>query len=114
MTYILGMSAYYHDSAVVLIKYGIIISTAQEEWFTWIKHDKSFPLQSINFILTNNSTSLNQIDAVVFYEKPYLKFKRLLKTYINFSPMVKIFLSDLKNYWYFIQNLGLNVAGFFL
>ena len=114
MTYILGMSAYYHDSAVVLIKYGIIISTAQEEWFTWIKHDKSFPLQSINFILTDNSTSLNQIDAVVFYEKPYLKFKRLLKTYINFSPMVKIFLSDLKNYWYFIQNLGLNVAGFFL
>jgi len=81
------MSAYYHDSAVVLIKDGIIISAAQEERFTRIKHDKSFPLQSINFILNDNSISLNQIDVVVFYEKPYLKFKRLLKTHIDFPPM---------------------------
>ena len=95
MTYILGISAYYHDSAAALIKNGIVISAAQEERFTRIKHDKSFPLESINFILKDNSITLNQIDAVVFYEKPYLKFKRLLKTYIDFFPKgLEFFLSS--------------------
>jgi carbamoyltransferase len=95
LTYILGISAYYHDSAAALIKNGIVISAAQEERFTRIKHDKSFPLESINFILKDNSITLNQIDAVVFYEKPYLKFKRLLKTYIDFFPKgLEFFLSS--------------------
>ena len=95
MTYILGISAYYHDSAAALIKDGFVISAAQEERFTRIKQDKSFPINSINFILNDNNISLNQIDAIIFYEKPYLKFKRLLKTYIDFFPKgVSFFLNS--------------------
>ena len=86
MTYILGISAYYHDSAAALIKDGEVVSAVQEERFTRIKHDKSFPYKSINFILKENNIALNHIDTIVFYEKPYLKFKRLLKTYIEFFP----------------------------
>ena len=86
MTYILGISAYYHDSAAALIKDGKVVSAVQEERFTRIKHDKSFPYKSINFILEENNITLNHINTIVFYEKPYLKFKRLLKTYIEFFP----------------------------
>ena len=91
MTYILGISAYYHDSAAALIKDGIVVSAAQEERFTRVKHDKSFPFQSISFILRDNNISLNEIDSIVFYEKPFLKFKRLLKTYIDFFPKGLVF-----------------------
>ena len=80
MTYILGISAYYHDSAAALIKDGKVVSAVQEERFTRIKHDKSFPYKSINFILEENNITLNHINKIIFYEKPYLKFKRLLKT----------------------------------
>jgi len=86
LTYILGISAYYHDSAAALIKDGKVVSAVQEERFTRIKHDKSFPYKSINFILEENNITLNHINTIVFYEKPYLKFKRLLKTYIEFFP----------------------------
>ena len=91
LTYILGISAYYHDSAAALIKDGAVISAAQEERFSRIKHDKSFPTHSINFILNDSGISLNQIEEIIFYEKPYLKFKRLLKTYIDFFPYGSIF-----------------------
>ena len=91
MTYILGISAYYHDSAAALIKDGVVIYAAQEERFSRIKQDKSFPTHSINFILNDSGISLNQIEEIIFYEKPYLKFKRLLKTYIDFFPYGSIF-----------------------
>ena len=114
MTYILGISAYYHDSAAVLIKDGIIMSAAQEERFTRIKQDKSFPTNSINFILNDNDISLNQVDEIVFYEKPYLKFKRLLKTYIDFFPhsilfFQNSFLKFLKKKLFIQMDISLNL-----
>ena len=87
MTYILGISAYYHDSAATLIKNDKIINAVQEERFTRIKHDSSFPLKSIEFILRNNNLTMNDINYFVFYEKPLLKFKRLLKNYTLNAPL---------------------------
>ena len=84
--YILGISAFYHDSSAALLKNGEIISAAQEERFTRIKHDSSFPVNSLKFILQQESIELKDIDAIVFYEKPFLKFERLLETYIGFAP----------------------------
>jgi len=86
MTAILGISAFYHDSAAALIIDGDIVSAAQEERFTRIKHDASYPANAINFILSQNHLQLSQIDIVVFYDKPFLKFERLLETYIAFAP----------------------------
>ncbi len=84
--YILGISAFYHDSAACLIKNGKIISAAQEERFTRIKHDPSFPTNSIKFCLNNENISSNEILNIIFYEKPFLKFERLLETYLAFAP----------------------------
>jgi carbamoyltransferase len=86
MTYILGISAFYHDSSAALIKDGKIISAAQEERFTRKKHDPGFPSNAINFVLNFSKIKLNQIDYIVFYEKPFLKFERLLETYVAFAP----------------------------
>ena len=86
MTKIIGISAFYHDSAACLIENGNIISAAQEERFSRKKHDDRFPKNAIKFILENSNTDLNEIDKIVFYEKPFLKFERLLETYIAFSP----------------------------
>ena len=86
MTYILGISALYHDSAAALIKDGKIISAAQEERFTRKKHDSEFPVNAINFVLNFSNVKLNEIDHIVFYEKPFLKFERLLETYVAFAP----------------------------
>ena len=86
MKYILGISALYHDSAASLIRDGKILSAVQEERFTRIKHDSSFPTNSIKYILSSNKLSLNQIDKVVFYDKPFLKFERLLETYLSIVP----------------------------
>jgi len=86
MTKILGISAFYHDSAAALIEDGIIIAAAQEERFSRKKHDDRFPTNAIQFLLKNSKCSLNDIDKIVFYEKPFLKFERLLETYIGFSP----------------------------
>ena len=86
MGYILGISAFYHDSSAALLKDGEILSAAQEERFTRIKHDQNFPTNTIRFILKNNNLTLSQIDKIVFYEKPFLKFERLLETYIAFVP----------------------------
>jgi carbamoyltransferase len=83
---VLGISCYYHDSAACLLIDGKIISAAQEERFTRIKHDESFPKNSIQFILDQNKLSLTDIDFIVFYEKPFLKFERLLETYLQFAP----------------------------
>jgi len=86
MTTILGVSAFYHDSAAALIKNGKIISAAQEERFTRKKHDSSFPLNAINFVLTYSNLKLSDVNHIVFYEKPFLKFERLLETYVAFAP----------------------------
>ena len=86
MTYILGISAFYHDSAAALIKNGKIISAAQEERFTRKKHDASFPINATNFVLNFSKIKLTEIDHIVFYEKPFLKFERLLETYVAFAP----------------------------
>ena len=86
MTYILGISAFYHDSAATLVMNGKIISAAQEERFSRIKHDASYPFNAIEFVLKNSKIRLNQIDHIVFFEKPFLKFERLLETYLAFAP----------------------------
>ena len=86
MTKILGISAFYHDSAASLIEDGSIIAAAQEERFSRKKHDDRFPKNAIKFLLENSNCSLNEIDKIIFYEKPFLKFERLLETYIAFSP----------------------------
>ena len=86
MVKILGISAYYHDSAVCLLIDGKIVAAAQEERFTRIKHDENFPTNAINFVLENSNLTLEQIDEVVFYEKPFIKFERLLETYLAETP----------------------------
>ncbi len=86
MTSILGISAFYHDSAAALIINGKIVSAAQEERFSRVKHDARYPKNAINFILTSNNLKLNDIDFIVFFEKPFLKFERLLETYLAFAP----------------------------
>ncbi|MFL2519339.1 MAG: carbamoyltransferase [Candidatus Azotimanducaceae bacterium] len=84
--YILGISAYYHDSAACLIKGGEIIAASQEERFTRKRHDASFPHEAIQYCLKESNISPSQIQNVVFYEKPFLKFERLLETYLAFAP----------------------------
>ena len=84
--YILGISAFYHDSAACLIKDGEIIAAAQEERFTRKKHDSSFPKNAIQYCLNEGKISYEELDNVVFYEKPFLKFERLLETYLAFAP----------------------------
>lgn len=84
---ILGISAYYHDSAAALVGENGILAAAQEERFTRIKHDSSFPIHSIKYCLEEANLKLEDLDQVVFYEKPFLKFDRLLETYIGFAPV---------------------------
>ena len=86
MTSVLGISAFYHDSAAAIIVNGEIIAAAQEERFTRKKHDASYPNNAINYVLKEAVLKLNEVDQIVFYEKPFLKFERLLETYIGFSP----------------------------
>ena len=83
---ILGISAFYHDSAAAIIEDGEIIAAAQEERFTRKKHDPGFPANAVQFCLTYCGTSLDQLDAIAFYDKPLLKFERLLETYYAFAP----------------------------
>ncbi|MDC0603828.1 carbamoyltransferase [Amylibacter sp.] len=84
--YILGISAFYHDSAACLLKDGEIIAAAQEERFTRKKHDDGFPHHAILYCLKEAGIAANDIDNVVFYEKPFVKFERLLETYLAFAP----------------------------
>jgi len=84
--HILGLSAYYHDSAAALIQNGCILAAAQEERFTRRKHDARFPINAIGYCLSEARISPKEIDYVVFYDKPFLKFERLLETYLAFAP----------------------------
>ncbi|MDC1244566.1 carbamoyltransferase [Crocinitomicaceae bacterium] len=86
MKKILGISAFYHDSAASLIVDGEIIAAAQEERFTRIKHTPDFPVESIKYCLNEAGLTLDELDAIVFYDKPLLKFERLLQTYYAFAP----------------------------
>lgn len=83
---ILGISAYYHDSAAAIVVDGEIIAAAQEERFTRIKHDPSFPANAVKYCLEQTGLKIDELDAFVFYDKPFLKFERLLQTYYGFSP----------------------------
>ena len=86
MTAILGISAFYHDSAATIVLDGKIVAAAQEERFTRIKHDSSFPNNAVEFVLKFSNLKLSDVDHIVFYEKPFLKFERLLETYVAFAP----------------------------
>src|SRR5687767_14563173 len=83
---ILGLSAYYHDSAACLLKDGEIIAAAQEERFSRKKHDARFPHLAVDYVLKEGKISLGDVDHVAFYDKPFLKFERLLETYLAFAP----------------------------
>jgi carbamoyltransferase len=84
--YILGISAYYHDSAACLLKDGEIIAAVQEERFTRVKNDAAFPANSINYCIELAGITLSQVDHIAYYEKPFLKFERLLETHLAFAP----------------------------
>ena len=84
--YILGVSAYFHDSAAVLIKDEYIVAAVQEERFTRIKQDESFPKESVKYCLQEAGISLNDIDYIAFYDKPLIKFERILETYLTYAP----------------------------
>ncbi len=94
--YILGISAFYHDSAVALIKDGTVLYAAQEERFSRIKHDSSFPVLAMNDLFKTSNISASDIDQVVFFEKPFLKFERILETALAFAP---------RGYSQFIQSI---------
>ena len=84
--YILGLSCYYHDSAVALIKNGDIVVAVQEERFSRKKHDSSFPINAIRYTLKSQNIDLRDIEMIVYYEKPLLTFERLLETYLAVAP----------------------------
>lgn len=84
---ILGISAFYHDSAAALVEDGRIFAAAQEERFTRKKHDPSFPEQAVRYCLETAGVGLDDIDYVAFYDKPFLKFERLIETYVAFAPL---------------------------
>jgi carbamoyltransferase len=83
---ILGISAFYHDSAAAIVQNGSLVAAAQEERFTRKKHDADFPIHAIKYCLRQAGVSISQVDAIVFYDKPLLKFERLLETYYGFAP----------------------------
>jgi len=86
VTSILGISAFYHDSAACLVVDGDIVAAAQEERFTRIKHDHNFPVKASRYCLSEAGLSAGELDYVAFYDKPLLKFDRLLETYLDYSP----------------------------
>lgn len=85
--YILGISAYYHDSAACLVKDGEIIAAAQEERFTRKKHDFNFPIHAINYCMKEAKINAEQLEYVAFYDKPFIKFERLLESYLTYAPI---------------------------
>lgn len=99
MSYILGISAYYHDAAAALIKDGEIIAAAQEERFTRIKNDASFPANAIRYCLQQAGILLCDISTIIYYEKPYLKFERILEIFYRYAPWGG-WNSSLKEYQY--------------
>ena len=85
-TYILGLSAYYHDSAAALIKDGEIVAAAQEERYTRKKHDPGFPSNAVEYCLEEEGIQLSDVEYVIFYDKPLIKFERLIETYLSYAP----------------------------
>lgn len=83
---ILGISAFYHDSAACLVREGQIIAAAQEERFTRKKHDAAFPRHAVEYCLREGGITLTQVDYVAFYEKPFVKFDRILHSYLAYAP----------------------------
>ena len=83
---VLGISAYYHDSAAAIVRDGVVVNAAQEERFTRKKHDPSFPANAIRWCLADAGVAPGDVDRVAFYDKPFLKFERLLETYLAFAP----------------------------
>lgn len=83
---ILGISAYYHDAAAAILCNNTILAAVQEERFSRLKHDANFPANSIQFCLKHSGLKLNELDAIIFYDKPFLKFERLLETYLDYAP----------------------------
>jgi carbamoyltransferase len=117
MTAILGISAYYHDSAAALVVDGEIIAAAQEERFSRVKHDAGFPTRAVEYCLAEANLSASQLDYVGFYEKPLLKFDRLLSTYLSFAPAgFESFLTSmpqwLKQKLYLGRELGKRLSGY--
>lgn len=96
--HILGISAFYHDSAAVIVTNGEIISAVQEERFTRVKHTAEFPQNAIEYCLSDSGLSIDELDALVFYDKPLLKFERLLETYYAFAP---------RGFWQFANSMPL-------
>jgi len=84
---ILGISAFYHDSAACLVRDGVIVSAAQEERFTRKKHDFSFPKNAVEYCLKSSGIRACDLDYVAFYDKPFIKFERILETYLAFAPL---------------------------
>ncbi len=84
--WILGISAYYHDSAAVILNGQEIVAAAQEERFTRVKHDSSFPAKAVEYCLYEAGVTVDQLDSIVFFEKPFIKFERLLETYVSYAP----------------------------
>ena len=91
--YILGISAFYHDSAACLVKDGQILSAAQEERFTRKKHDFNFPSHAVQYCLSSSNINGSDLDYVAFYDKPFIKFERLLETYLAYAPV------GIKSFW---------------
>ena len=87
MTAVLGISAFYHDSAAALVLDGEILAAAQEERFTRKKHDPGFPTHAIEYCLREEGLKPGQLDYVAFYDKPFTKFDRLLETYLAYAPV---------------------------
>ena len=104
--YILGISAYYHDSAACLVKDGEIVAAAQEERFTRKKHDSRFPKNAALYCLKEAGITSTDLDFVGFYDKPILKFERILQTYITYAPRgIKSFFKSIfiKEFFYFLS-----------
>ena len=93
---ILGISAFYHDSSAAIVKDGIIVAAAQEEIFSRIKHDSTFPVNAIKLCMNHSKISASAIDYIIFYDKPFLKFERILETHISFAPAgIKSFIKSM-------------------
>src|SRR3989338_6181336 len=98
--YILGLSCFYHDSAATLVKDGVVVAAAQEERFTRKKHDTGFPLHAVEYCLESQGITIKDIGYIAFYEKPMLKFERLLHQHIEYFPKTyKIFLSNMPSWF---------------
>jgi carbamoyltransferase len=96
MKCILGISAFYHDSAAALVIDGKIIAAVQEERFTRIKHDHSFPTNAIQFCIDYAKIDISSIEYIAFYDKPFLKFERILETHLSYAPKgIKSFIKAL-------------------